>query len=593
MAGLLERIANRLGYFIAPSGEEAIKIVKEQFSAISTPDPDGGGRPNWDTEVGDPGTDTWAEIYKAIPGRIDPMDISVYNDMRYGNGTVQAMIRVLQLPILATRTNVVPGPKDEGGKIAAFVTDVLEGPSYENGMEIPLHQVLFELTGSFWSGYKPAEIVWKTIKGDSEERPRIGIGKIAPRSPLTTRPVVDRHGNLVGAFQESNYMNEGKMVFIPKEKLLWYVHRMENGNWYGDSDLRTAYVHYETLRKLYIIDNKTHEVTAIPIRVAQPTMGGMTEGQKMEVFNKIRRVGLDTAILIPKDFSLTEFGARSGAGSTRQESIDHHTTQMAMSILAHFLQLGTNGQGTYNLSQDQSDMFLQMITAEMRSIADALTTQVIAPLVRINFGNKPGIVPKFVFADMTDHVRKTIESIFLAIVQGGGNRLSDEFIEALGKRVSNELGLDLSIITRVDDKTPKATMTQEEVDKIALKKFQAQANATGAMKAGPGRGNTAGGANQDQAALRKQTSPDNKGSSKANLSAAVLVETAKESDNARDFFGRLKITLSNDAGINAPSTPADITEYLDLADLSSPADIFTISQMAEELIRCAKEVDNG
>lgn len=590
MASLFDRIVNRLGYERSSSGEKAVKIVKEQYTAVNQADPDEPDKPTqFDTEVGDPGTDTWADLYGAIPSRIDPIELSVYSDMRFGNGTCAAMFRVLQLPILATRFNVTPGPDDKEGKVAAFVERVLTDLPSGDGMDVPMHQVLSEATSSFWAGYKPQEIVWRSLK-----KGRIGIKKIAPRSPVSTKPVIDQHGNLMGAYQQSNFMNEQRMIFIPREKLWWYVHRMEDGNFYGESDFRAAHPHYETLRKLYVIDNKTHEVTAIPIRVAQPTMGGMTAAQKQDVFNKIKKVGLDTAILLPKDFELKEFGAKNASGSTRRESIDHHTSQMAMSVLAHFLQLGVNGQGTYNLSQDQSDMFLQMISAEMRSLADSFTIQVIEPLVRLNFGDNSGIVPRFVFADMTDHVRKTMETIFLAITQGGGNRLSDEFIEALGKRVANELGLDLSINTRVNDSTPSATKGQAELDEEAMKKFVAQANATGAATAGPGRGNTSGGANQEVSKLRKQSEPDNKGSSKANLSAGVLVETVKKSDNGRDFFGRLKLHLSNQYGVKAPTTPVEFDEYLGLVDLTSPEDVMGVANLAVSLVESIlEEVDEG
>lgn len=583
MAGLFERVVKTLGYERTPSSIEAEEIVKQQ---IFTPSEDPDGRsvpPDYDIEIGDPGSDTWAELYKAIPYPMDPMDIRVYSDMRYGNGTCAAMIKVLQLPILATKWNLSPGPNDEDGSIAAFINDCLSLGGYEGGMEIPMQQVIYELTSSFWAGYKPMEIVWKVVDG------KVVIRKIAPRSPLTTKPVVDAHGNLVGAFQKSTYMSSSRTVFIPREKLLWYAHRMEDGNWYGESDFRTAYVHYETLRKLYIIDNKTHEVTAIPIRVAQPTMGGFTQTQKDEVFRKIKRVGLDTAILLPKDVSLTEFGAKSAAGSTRSESIDHHTTQMAMSILAHFTQLGTNGQGTYNLSQDQSDFFLTMVTAEMRSIAAVITESVVAPLVKLNYGDRPGIIPKFTFSDMTDHVKKVIESIFLAIVQGGGQRLSDEFIESLGKRISVELGLDLTTLARNDDGTPSATRSQEDLDEQALAKFEAQANATGAMKAGPGAGNTSGGANQVIAAARKE---DNKGTSKANMSSSEILQTLESSDNARDFFGRLKLKMSNVRGINAPQTPSEVSEYLDTVDLSDIGSVNKIVNLASELVSSWKEVED-
>ena len=590
MARLLERVANSLGFYYSPSAREAIDSVKQQTEMGLVPDPDARRTPSeWDIEIGDPGTETWADLYKAIPKRDDPTDLSIYSDMRFGNSTAQAMLRVLQLPILSTKWNLVPGPEDEGGEVSNFVNKVLSSGDYEGGMEIPMHQVLYEITTAFWAGYKPHEIVFKVIDGD-----KVGIRKIAPRSPMSTKPVVDRHGNLIGAFQESDYMSEHKVIFIPREKLFWYAHRMEESNWYGESDFRTAYLHYETLRKLYIIDNKTHEVTAIPIRVAQPTMGGMTESVKQEVFKKIKRVGLDTAILLPKDFELSEFGAKNASGSSRNDSINHHTTQMAMSILGQFLQLGTNGQGTYNLSQDQSDMFFQVLSAEMRSISAAFTSQVIAPLVKVNFGDKPGITPRFIFSEMTDHVRKTVESIFLAIVQGGGDRLSDEFIEALGRRVAAEMGLDLSIIEAMEDDVPMATKDKETMQEEAETAFEAQVEQAERMASAKGADDddkpvagaaakmkAAGGKTPGKTPARKE---DNKGTSKGNLSSELIDELVAASENAKDFFGRVKLQMANDAGIGAPATPQEVKDMLENVNLSADGAIDNMLTVAYELV---------
>jgi phage gp29-like protein len=571
----MDRIRDLVGTVFTPSGARANDLVEQYNSYPSDPDnPKGSSARTMTAEIGDPGTELWSEIYAAVPGYPDNIPLKTYETMLFGNGTAQAMFRVLQLPIMSTEYSIVPGSGDKDGEVAKFCHDALKN------MDIPMRQVLFEVTGAFWAGFKMMEIVWHEKDG------KIVPKKIAPRSQHTTKPIIDKHGNMVGVFQESFFMGNNTRVFIPIEKVFWYTHRQKDMNWYGESDLKAAYPHYENLRKLYIIDNKAHEINAIPIRVAKPNVAFVNEDVKREVFSKIRKIGLDTAVLIPKEIDLTFEGGNNQ--STRRESIDHHTSQMAMSILAHFLQLGTNGQGTYNLSQDQSDMFLMLEKAEMTAIATAFMRQILWPMVKMNFGDDVTKFPKFEFSDMTDHVRKTVESIFLAIAQQG-TRLSDDFIESLSQRVVEELGLDLNINNRLGADVPKATVDQATLDKQAMDKFNAQAAASGAAKAGPGRGNTAGGANQKVAETKKQVAPDNKASSKANMSATELMEFAENSVNARDFFGKVKVCLSNTAGIPAPSTPTEVQHFLDLADLHNSSDIVALAQIAVDMVNCAIE----
>lgn len=571
---LTDRIKSGINEWLAPSGEAAIKQMHEYTDGLLELDPDdpkSTGRD--DGEIGDPGTELWANIYQSVPDFNDSIPLKTYDQMRHGIGTMQAILRILQLPILATNWSIVAGDDDKEGERSKFVTEVLQK------MEIPMQQVLIEAMASFWAGFKMQEIVWRT-DGSS-----ITISKIAPRSPHTTKPVLDRHGNIVGVYQQSIFMGNSTNVFIPMHKVWWYTHRMEDGNYYGQSDFKAAYPHYENLRKLYIIDNKTHEVTAIPIRIAKPNIMGVAKNVRESVFRKIRKIGLDTAVWIPKEVDL-EFGPQIASGATRADSINHHTTQMAMSVLAHFLQLGTNGSGTYNLSSDQSDMFLMMETAEMKSMAWSFNRNVIEPLVKLNFDDDSRKMPRLIFSDMTDHVRKTTEAIFLAIAQQG-NRLSDEFVEALSQRVVDELGLDLNVTNRQGDDVPTASVSQEEIDEHAMEKFEETAEITGKMK-DEGEDKT-GGANQKTPKIAKQQAGDTAPKPKANFSADDLSAFASASVNSLDYFGRVKLAAANVAGVPAPSTPADIKALVLASDIGSETNRVALAHIATTLVSFVSE----
>jgi phage gp29-like protein len=82
-----------------------------------------------------------------------------------------------------------------------------------------------------------------------------------------------------------------------------------------------------------------------------------------------------------------KFEIASGAGAEFLRAIEHLDAEMARSCLTQFLVLGQGGNSSvWNLSRDQSDFFLMCPEAELRDLEEAITNYLIAPLVRMNFG---------------------------------------------------------------------------------------------------------------------------------------------------------------------------------------------------------------
>ena len=84
-----------------------------------------------------------------------------------------------------------------------------------------------------------------------------------------------------------------------------------------------------------------------------------------------------------------------GTPATRgSAAMDYLDAEIADSVLAGFTDLASaasSGAGSYALSKDQSEFFLQALTARQQEMAADLTGYVIADLARYNFGRKASV----------------------------------------------------------------------------------------------------------------------------------------------------------------------------------------------------------
>jgi hypothetical protein len=98
-----------------------------------------------------------------------------------------------------------------------------------------------------------------------------------------------------------------------------------------------------------------------------------------------------------------------------QAMIEFHDTSIALSGLAHFLNL--KGGGSYALASVQANTFVQAVQAYAESIRQIATSHIVEDLVDINFG--PDVpAPKLVFDDIDSDQDATAAALNL-LVQAG------------------------------------------------------------------------------------------------------------------------------------------------------------------------------
>jgi hypothetical protein len=135
----------------------------------------------------------------------------------------------------------------------------------------------------------------------------------------------------------------------------------------------------------------------------------------------------------------------SGRGADQfYQAIQYYDWEQTNSVLAGFTELASSassGVGSYALSADQSEFFLQSEQALADDIADQIVECVFAPLVALNFGvdaEVPGLTIGPIGNRQTDRALSLLESII------GSTRpnVPMQFVGFLINQVAEALGLD-------------------------------------------------------------------------------------------------------------------------------------------------------
>ena len=150
--------------------------------------------------------------------------------------------------------------------------------------------------------------------------------------------------------------------------------------------------------------------------------------------------------------------------------IDHHNSEMARSILAQFIMLGSSGTtGSWALSQDQSDMFVIALRGLMSNIEEHITSYLLPDLVEYNFASPK--YPRFVFANMTDATTTLLKEVALKVL----DKRSEGIPEAMVKGIVDKLALQLDIELPDEKKSTDITNDQAVAIETAGAEIQKQA----------------------------------------------------------------------------------------------------------------------
>lgn len=398
--------------------------------------------------------------------------------MLTSGGQPAAVEKALTLPIRSANLTIEKPDKDIGQ--TEFVREVLYSGGQNDGMCPDIVAIVSQIAHSIVVKKTYHELVFDTRKDG-----RTGYSSIQWRPPQTCEPIRDRgNGDLRGFRQYIDWQVALEMskqrdiirigsvdnvdqdygyVRIPAARAVVHVHGQHRDPINGYSDLAVTHWAWSLQQKILLMWATFLDGTSLPkVIVYGADPGEATRNattiaslRGSGVVGMVRDGTVDPAA---KVFEVLE---TSGAGAAQfHEMIQFLEQQMSKSVMAGFLDLtsgATRGIGSYALSADQSGLFLTSRQAAAKEIGRTVTEQIIAPLVRINFGSEAA-VPRLVFEQM-GHEQSTLAMQMLQQLGSAQNTsVPPGFLDLLIERVAQFLDLP-------DDKVEKVLADQAEFRK--------------------------------------------------------------------------------------------------------------------------------
>lgn len=412
------------------------------------------------TEIGYSGTNTRYGMIRADEFLNDlkgSRGIEKYREMRDTDATIGAIMYATEQVLRDVPYTVVPSDKKNAKAVemAEWLETVLED------MDHSLDDHISEALSSLTYGFALFEPVYKIRGGpgfvDKKRKSNYtdghyGIRKLASRAQWTIDrfDVDDKSGELRGVYQKSAVTGSN---FIPKNKLIHYRTTTVNNDMSGRSILRNAYKSYVYLNSMQLTEGIAveRELNGVPVvRIPSEYLADDATDEQKSVRKMAEKIGKDLklneqgSIVLPSDVHIVDDKATAirlvdleliASKGTRNIAIDPIITRyqhdIARSVMAEFLMLGSKTSGSYALSKSKTDIFLRSVESYINTIYDVLNMQLVAPLWELN-GFDVSLRPKIVPGDVAPHDLDAISS-FLRNLNGAKIDLSnqEEIVNAL------------------------------------------------------------------------------------------------------------------------------------------------------------------
>ncbi|MEU4781036.1 hypothetical protein [Micromonospora sp. NPDC023633] len=345
-----------------------------------------------------------------------PRSIEVYDAMRSHDAQVGSVLRAVTYPVRRTPWRINPaGARDE---VTEFVADNLGLPivgaepqplprtrdrfSWQEHLRLALNMLPF--------GHAYFEQVYRI----TDDGKRARLRKLAPRLPRTIEQInVADDGGLVSITQFSSKIGERQRP-IPVDRLVAYVLEREGSNWLGRSVLRGCYKNWLIKDRLLRVDAQTIERNGMGIPLYKGGKGetDLTKGATMA---QQWRSGESAGAAVPEGADLVLRGVE-GDLPQALPSIRYHDEQIGRSVLAHFLNLGTQ-TGSWALGSTFADFFTLSLQTLAQEVADVASQHIVEDLVDHNFGEEEP-APLVVFDEIGSRQQATAQAMKLLVDAG-------------------------------------------------------------------------------------------------------------------------------------------------------------------------------
>lgn len=342
--------------------------------------------------------------------------IEAYREMADNDDIVGAILYAIEMLVRQTSWTVeAQGRSAKDKEAAEFVQSCLDD------MQTTWVDTVSEILSFLTYGWSFHEIVYKRRMGNTRDvRTRskfddglVGWAKLPIRAQETLYQwEYDEADNLIGMTQMPP--PDFGLFTIPMSKGMLFRTRSRKDNPEGRSILRNAYRSWYFKRRIQEIEGIgiERDLAGLPVIYSPEDFNIWDKNNKAavdalegleEIVRNIRRDEKE-GIVLPGGYKLELLST----GGTRQFDtnaiIERYDTRIAMTVLADFIFLGHQQNGSWALSSDKTELFAMACGAYLDIIAETFNSQGIPNLIDINGEHFAGITdyPKLTHGDIED-----------------------------------------------------------------------------------------------------------------------------------------------------------------------------------------------
>jgi SPP1 gp7 family putative phage head morphogenesis protein len=335
--------------------------------------------------------------------------IKIFEDMMRDE-EISSSIEALKIMRLSSGWEIEPASTSEEDQ---YVADFVRY-NFEN-VEGSFEADLFEIMGALEYGISISELVWE-VADKGKYAGKIILRAIKSKNPKYFNIYTDDFDNIL----ENGIVNISSIDYgkqYPVEKFVIYTFRKQYENVFGVSRIRTLYdIWY--FKQLWLRAWGIYlEKFGHPIPIAKYPVGA-NEKLIEEIWEIVRTIKLETALMIPNNFEIEMKEVSARGGDMFKAAIDYCNTQIRKVILGQTLTSDTRGVGSYALGKVHFDILLMYLEQLGRDVAEkAINQQIIKRLVDYNF--KVEDYPKFKFKSLiSQDVEKIIDKYYEGVKSG-------------------------------------------------------------------------------------------------------------------------------------------------------------------------------
>lgn len=315
--------------------------------------------------------------------------LRMYDMMRKSEESVQAALKIVKLPLLGAKRDIVPASDDEKD---IFIANYVKQQLFKN-KNLNFHKFSREALTFLDFGHSVAEKTYELT--NFEGQTLLGIKEIGFRKQTSIEAWRMQDGKPGIKQRIQTDEKEDSLVEIPRAKLMVWTNDQEGDNYEGISILRYAFKSWDMANSLGLVHAMGLEKMAIPTPVLSIPANASPADEKNAIESIQQYRSNQSAYLkIPVGWELDKFDLSGQSIDQLLPALQHYETKIMLSVLGQFLMLGTSsGSGSRAVSEDHSELFMLSEEATNKTFQDTVQQDLINQLVDINFSDLPNGYP--------------------------------------------------------------------------------------------------------------------------------------------------------------------------------------------------------